>query len=63
MGSRRKVIYIVCAVVVALGVMLPTFEGSPVPALVGVPIAVVALLVLAATAAADRSSRNGKKLK
>lgn len=57
MSSRQKAICIVSAVVIALGVTLPTIKGSPVPALVGVPIAVVALIAFIATVASARSSR------
>ncbi|MEV6236869.1 hypothetical protein [Lentzea sp. NPDC051838] len=61
MSPRQKVICIVSAVVIALGVMLPTIEGSPVPALVGVPIAVVALLAFILVVASARSGSGRKQ--
>lgn len=57
MNSRQKVICIVSAVVIALGLTLSTIENSPVPALVGVPIAVLALIAFIATVASARSGK------
>ncbi len=62
MNSRQKTICIASAVVIGLGAMLPTIEGSPVPALVGVPIAVAALAVLIATVVSAHSKKNGERL-
>lgn len=63
MNSRQKAICIVCTVIISLGVLLPTIKESPVPALVGVPIAVVALITFIATVAFARSGKNGERTK
>lgn len=63
MNSRQKSICVVSAVVVGLGVMLPTIENSPVPALVGVPIAVAALIIFIVTVASARSGKSGERPK
>ncbi|MET8761521.1 hypothetical protein [Lentzea sp. NPDC004782] len=63
MNSRQKAISIASAVIFGLGTVVPTIEGSPVPALVGVPIAVAALAVFIATVVSARSGKSGESSK
>ncbi|GAA2804593.1 hypothetical protein GCM10010452_36720 [Crossiella cryophila] len=63
MNFRQKSVFLVCMAIFGLGIMSPTIKGSPVPALVGVPIAVVALGVFIATVASARSGKNRERSK